>query len=59
MIETSRGLNDSYIEQNRGPINEASDGEVMFLNDLRKITNLSAMRKGYNTIIHCQEAAFW
>lgn len=54
MIETSRGLNDSYIEQNRGPINEASDGEVMFLNDLRKITNLSAMRKGYNTIIHCQ-----
>ena len=55
MIETSRGLNDSYIEQNRGPkINEALDGDVMFLNDLRKITNLSAMRKGYNTIIHCQ-----
>ncbi|MBE6256544.1 MAG: AraC family transcriptional regulator [Prevotella sp.] len=55
MIETSRGLNDSYIEQNRGPkINEALDGDVMFLHDLRKITNLSAMRKGYNTIIHCQ-----
>lgn len=55
MIETGRGLNDSYIEQNRGPkINEALDGDVMFLNDLRKITNLSAMRKGYNTIIHCQ-----
>lgn len=55
MIETSRGLNDSYIEQNRGTkINEALDGDVMFLNDLRKITNLSAMRKGYNTIIHCQ-----
>lgn len=55
MIETSRGSNDSYIEQNRGPkINEALDGDVMFLNDLRKITNLSAMRKGYNTIIHCQ-----
>lgn len=55
MIETSRGLNDSYIEQNRGAeINEALDGDVMFLNDLRKITNLSAMRKGYNTIIHCQ-----
>ena len=55
MIETSRGLNDSYIEQNRGPkINEALDGDVMFLHDLRKITNLSAMRKGHNTIIHCQ-----
>ena len=55
MIETSRGLNDSYIEQNRGTkINEALDGDVMFLNDLRKITNLSSMRKGYNTIIHCQ-----
>lgn len=55
MIETGRGSNDSYIEQNRGPkINEALDGDVMFLNDLRKITNLSAMRKGYNTIIHCQ-----
>ncbi len=55
MIETSRGLNDSYIEQNRGAeINEALDGDVMFLHDLRKITNLSAMRKGYNTIIHCQ-----
>ena len=55
MIETGRGSNDSYIEQNRGPkINEALDGDVMFLHDLRKITNLSAMRKGYNTIIHCQ-----
>ena len=55
MIETSRGLNDSYIEQNRGAeINEALDGDVMFLNDLRKITKLSAMRKGYNTMIHCQ-----
>ena len=55
MIETGRGLNDSYTKQNRGAeINEALDGDVMFLNDLRKITNLSAMRKGYNTIIHCQ-----
>ena len=55
MIETSRGLNDSHTKQNRGAeINEALDGDVMFLNDLRKITNLSAMRKGYNTIIHCQ-----
>ena len=55
MIETGRGSNDSHTKQNRGAeINEALDGEVMFLNDLRKITNLSAMRKGYNTIIHCQ-----
>ena len=55
MIETGRGSNDSHTKQNRGAeINEALDGDVMFLNDLRKITNLSAMRKGYNTIIHCQ-----
>lgn len=33
---------------------DALEGEVMFLNDLREITNLSTMRKGYNTIIHCQ-----
>lgn len=55
MIETGRGSNDSHTKQNRGAeINEALDGDVMFLHDLRKITNLSAMRKGYNTIIHCQ-----
>ena len=55
MIETGRGSNDSHTKQNRGAeINEALDGDVMFLNDLRKITNLSAMRKGYNNIIHCQ-----
>lgn len=55
MIEAKNGfINEEKVLKTGTNITEALEGEVLFLNDLRKITNLSTMRRGYNTIIHCQ-----
>ena len=55
MKDNNNELNERQNELKTGAdFTDALEGEVMFLNDLREITNLSTMRKGYNTIIHCQ-----
>ena len=55
MKDNNNELNECQNELKTGAdFTDALEGEVMFLNDLREITNLSTMRKGYNTIIHCQ-----
>lgn len=55
MKDNNNELNERQNDLKTGAdFTDALEGEVMFLNDLREITNLSTMRKGYNTIIHCQ-----
>ena len=55
MKDNNNELNERQNDFKTGAdFTDALEGEVMFLNDLREITNLSTMRKGYNTIIHCQ-----
>ena len=55
MKDNNKELNERQNDLKTGAdFTDALEGEVMFLNDLREITNLSTMRKGYNTIIHCQ-----
>ena len=33
---------------------QTTEDDALFLDNIREIVNLSMMRKGYNTIIHCR-----